>query len=173
MFFFGHLGLGQQVAKPFHKNLPVAPLLFGTVLPDLIDKPLYYGLSHLTGRHGAALGIVAGTRSFGHTILFALTLAAAARMRRSRALAAVALGCATHIFLDIVTDVVLRGAGFSMKAFLWPLLGLQFPIYTYRGWHDHLWHIREPFLLTCEVIGAALLLWEWYRAARSSARAAR
>jgi hypothetical protein len=169
MFFFGHLGLGQQLAKPLDRGLPTLPLLFGTVLPDLIDKPLYYGLAALTHRHGAALGIVAGTRSFGHTILFAAAIAGVARLRRSPALTAVALGCATHIVLDIVTDVCLRGAGFSMQAFLWPLLGLQFPVYVFRSWHDHLWHLREPFLSACEFVGAACLVVEW----RLRSRAAR
>ncbi len=167
MFPLGHLGFGLQVSKPFDRGrprLPLAPLLLGTVLPDLIDKPLYYGLSALTGRRGAALGMIAGTRTFGHTLLFAGALAALGRARRSRALTALSLGCLTHIFLDIVTDSVIRGPGFSLKAFLWPLLGLQFPVYTYRGWHDHLLHIREPFLLVSEALGAALLIWEWRRA---------
>jgi membrane-bound metal-dependent hydrolase YbcI (DUF457 family) len=168
MFLFGHLGLGLKAAKPFDRGLPVAPLLFGTILPDLIDKPLYYSLSALTHHHGAALGIVAGTRSFGHTILFAAALAALGRARRSPALLAVALGCGTHILLDVITDIVLRAPGFSMQAFLWPLMGWQFPVYHYRGWHDHLLHVREPFLLACEIVGATLLLVEWRHRARAA-----
>jgi hypothetical protein len=168
VFIFGHLGFGLKTAKPFGRGLPVAPLLFGAVLPDLIDKPLYYGLSALTHRHGAALGIVAGTRSFGHTLLFAAALATLGRARRSLVLLAVALGCATHLFLDVITDIVLRAPGFSMQAFLWPLLGLQFPVYHYRGWHDHLLHVREPFLLASEIIGATILLVEWRHRARAA-----
>ncbi len=165
MFPLGHLGIGLQTAKPFDRGLPRAPLLLGTLLPDLIDKPLYYGLSWYTGRHGAALGLISGTRTFGHTILFTLAIAAAARLRRSRALAALALGCATHLALDMLTDLVIRAPGFSARAFFWPLLGARFPIYTYRGWHDHLLHVREPFLLASEIVGATILLVEWRRRA--------
>jgi hypothetical protein len=188
MFFFGHLGLGRQVAKPFQRNLPTAPLLFGAILPDLIDKPLYYGLSACGTSCGSALEIVSGTRSFGHTVLFTVLLAAAAGARRSRAMAAVALGCATHLFLDVVTDAVLQVPGLSLRAFLWPLYGVRFPAYRYRGLNDHLWHslgsempihsfhawygqlghLHSTFVPACEVVGAALLIWEWRRNSRGA-----
>ena len=49
MFFFGHLGAGSRLASPFSKGLPRGLLLLGTLLPDLIDKPLFYGLLFLRG----------------------------------------------------------------------------------------------------------------------------
>src|ERR1700733_5728748 len=100
MIFFGHLGIGLKTAQPFRRDLPLKPLLLGTLLPDLIDKTLYYGLSFATGRRGAELRLISGTRTFGHTILFTLALGAIAARRRSKTLAALALGSATHLFLD-------------------------------------------------------------------------
>ncbi|MDE2510595.1 MAG: metal-dependent hydrolase, partial [Elusimicrobia bacterium] len=131
MFPLGHLGLGLQTAKPFRRDRPLKPLLLGTLLPDLIDKPLYYGLSLATGHSGADLGLIAGTRSFGHTVLFTAALAALARARRSKTLAALALGSATHLLLDLITDM--SESGFdgprlmsqSVKTLVWPLMGVQ------------------------------------------------
>jgi hypothetical protein len=163
MFPLGHMGVGLKLAAPFDADLPKRPLLLGTLLPDLIDKPLYYGLSAWTGRVGAQLGLVAGTRSFGHTLVFTAALAALARARRSRAWAALALGAATHLVLDALSDAFTRGVGFSMRALLWPLLGWQFPAYSYRNWHDHLHHVGEPFLLGAEIAGGLFLLLEWRR----------
>ncbi|MBI5201898.1 MAG: metal-dependent hydrolase, partial [Elusimicrobia bacterium] len=41
MIFFGHLGLGDALAAPVRRGLPRRWVLLGTVLPDLLDKPLY------------------------------------------------------------------------------------------------------------------------------------
>ena len=166
MFFFGHLGIGLKTAQPFRRGLPLKPLLIGTLLPDLIDKPLYYGLSWATGRHGYDLGLISGTRTFGHTILFTATLGILAAARRSKVLAALALGSATHLVLDVVTDVFTRRSDYSLRVLAWPLLGWQFPGYTYSGLREHLGNIREPFLLYAELIGAAILFVEWRRARR-------
>jgi hypothetical protein len=166
MLVFGHLGIGLQVARPFRRELPLKPLLLGTLLPDLIDKPLYYGLSWATGRHGLDLGLISGTRTFGHTILFTATLAAVAAARRSKVLAAVALGSTTHLILDVVADVFTRRTDYSLKVLAWPLLGWQFPGYAYSGLREHLAQYHEPFLLCAEIIGAALLLVEWRRVHR-------
>ena len=43
MFIFGHLGIGSKMVYPWRKQITRGALLVGTVLPDLIDKPLYYG----------------------------------------------------------------------------------------------------------------------------------
>jgi membrane-bound metal-dependent hydrolase YbcI (DUF457 family) len=166
MFVFGHLGIGLQVARPLRRDLPVKPLLFGTLLPDLIDKSLYYGLSFATGRRGYDLGLISGTRTFGHTILFTATLGIIAAARRSKGLAAVALGCATHLVLDVVTDIFTRRTDYSMRVLAWPLLGWQFPGYAYSGLREHLGQYHEPFILYAEIIGAALLFVEWRRCQR-------
>ncbi|MDE2510518.1 MAG: hypothetical protein KGL74_05300, partial [Elusimicrobia bacterium] len=119
-----------------------------------------------TGRRGADLGLIAGTRSFGHTFLFTAALAALARARRSKTLAALALGSATHLLLDLITDM--SESGFdghrlmsrSVKTLVWPLMGVQFPPALEGGLIHHLWRIQEPFILGAELAGAAFLIWE-------------
>jgi hypothetical protein len=169
MFWLGHSGIGLQLSKLVDRDPPLKPLLLGTLLPDLIDKPLYYGLSWATHKHGAELGIVAGTRSFGHTILLTASVFAAGRVRKSRALKALSLGMATHLVLDMFTDACLRGADFSMRAFGWPLLGWQFPIYPFYNWHEHIASGRDPFILVTETLGALCLAYEWRRRRRKPA----
>ena len=163
MFWLGHMGLGAQAAARVDRSAPLKPLLFGTLLPDFLDKPLYYGLSALFHRRGAALGIIAGTRSFGHTILLTVLVMSLGARRKSRTLHALGLGMATHLILDLFTDFCLRRGDFSMRAFAWPLLGWQFPVYPFYGWRDHLSSGRDPFMLVTETIGAALLIRAWRR----------
>jgi hypothetical protein len=161
MFWLGHMGIGLETAKLVDRDPPIKPLLLGTLLPDFLDKPLYYGLSWATGKRGAALGIIAGTRSFGHTILLTAALFAVGAARKSRVITALALGMATHLLLDMFSDFCLRRADFSMQAFAWPLLGWQFPIYPFYGWHDHIASGRNPFMIVTESLGALILLYEW------------
>ena len=166
MFWLGHTGIGAQGARLVDRDPPLTPLLTGTLLPDFLDKPLYYGLSWWTGKRGADVGMVAGTRSFGHTVLLTALLFALGSARKSRAWTALALGMATHLLLDAFTDVCVRGPGFSMKALLWPLLGLQFPVYPFYGWRDHVVSGRNPFIVVTESVGLVLLAYEWRRRRR-------
>jgi hypothetical protein len=51
MFIFGHMGFGAAMARPWanpFRKLSFGMILLGTVLPDLIDKTLYYSLSFWT-----------------------------------------------------------------------------------------------------------------------------
>lgn len=166
MFVLGHAGLGLGTARPFRRGLPLKPLLLGTLLPDLIDKPLYYGWSGAIGRHGADLSLISGTRTFGHTLLFTASLGALAAARRSKTAAALALGSATHLLLDVVSDAFTRRADFSLRVLAWPLLGGRFPGYLYSGWSEHLGQFREPFFLYAELVGALVLFVEWTGARR-------
>lgn len=164
MFWLGHAGFGLEGARLVDRDPPLKPVLLGTLLPDFIDKPLYYGLSWATGRRGAALGIVAGTRSFGHTLLLTGLLFALGSHRKSRTLKALALGMSTHLVLDMASDLWLRTAGFSLQAFVWPLLGWQFPVYPFYSWRDHITSGKQPFMIVTETLGALLLLLAWRRA---------
>ena len=99
----------------------------GALLPDLIDKPLYYVPAWLTGRRGAAAGILSGTHLFAHTGLFLVVLTVAGLVTRSPPLRALAIGVATHLVLDFV------GLSMSLGTLLWPLFGWHFPAYPFRA----------------------------------------
>ena len=162
MFALGHLGIGKMLAaRPFRDFSPSDRRAFfvGALLPDLVDKPLYYIPAWVTGRRGAAAGILSGTHLFAHTGLFLLVLILAALVSRSGLLRALAIGVATHLVLDFV------GRSMDVGTLLWPLLGWHFPTYPFRSLGQHLGTLFNPVTFMGETLGAALLWWD-YRNAR-------
>ncbi len=166
MFVLGHLGIAKKLAaRPYRRfsRLDKRVFFVGALLPDLIDKPLYYLPAWLTGKQGAAAGILSGTHLFAHTGLFLLVLATAALVTRSRPLRALAIGVATHLVLDIV------GLSLSWRALVWPLFGWHFPAYPFTSLSEHLGTILHPITLIGELLGAAILWSDYRRARRQSA----
>ena len=166
MFAFGHLGIGKRLAaRPFRHFAPIDRRAFfvGALLPDLVDKPLYYIHAWITGRRGAAAGILSGTHLFAHTGLFLLVLTVVALITRSRPLRALAIGVTTHFVLDFV------GLSMNLGTLLWPLLGWQFPTYPFRSLGQHLRTIFNPITFVGETVGAAILWWDYRKARRPAA----
>src|SRR5436190_18659350 len=97
MFVLGHVGIGRTIASAKSCHLPFLAFAVGAVLPDVIDKPLYYT---------RLFGLVTCTRTFGHTGLFLLAVVAGALWTRSPVARALALGAATHPILDGVLDLL-------------------------------------------------------------------
>jgi membrane-bound metal-dependent hydrolase YbcI (DUF457 family) len=167
MWVLGHLGIGSGIARRISRGLPIGWLLFGTVLPDLIDKPLYYGLSLATGKRGFDLGLVSCTRTFGHTAIFLVAIAIYAWARRSRAAAAVALGVGTHLVLDAFQDYWFRaflgneGESSALVALLFPFHLARFSEMPFASLAEHLRSVGRPFLLVSEGIGALILARLW------------
>ena len=160
MFALGHLGIGKAIAtRPYRRfSAPEKRAFFlGALLPDLIDKPLFYVPFWL--RHGRG-EILSGTHLFAHTALFLLVLVVAARLTRSLVVRALAIGVATHFVLDLV------GLSMGLGTLLWPLYGWRFPAYTFSNLGQHLFTIFRPVTLAGEVLGAAILLWGWWKARR-------
>ena len=176
MLPLSHLGIGLRLAKPFGR-LPVRWVLLGTLLPDLIDKPLYYGLKFALEPAHPALGIITGTRTFGHTGLLLVTLLGWALAfgkhptRRGR-FAALAVGMATHLFLDAVADRLtppLPGhvrEPSTLMALLFPYYG-RFATLPFEGATAHLRSHLRGFTLSMEVVGFILLSWELWTRERS------
>jgi len=159
MFVLGHMGVGGTMAAPLARRLPWRLVLVGTLLPDLVDKPLYYGLSLATGREGAALGLICGTRTVGHTALVVLLLASVAGLTRSPSLQALALGLSTHTPIDILADLVGRDPGRSaLVAWLFPLLGPHFAVSPFHNPWEHLGVLKHLDTLLGEALGATLLV---------------
>lgn len=166
MFVLGHLGIGSILAARRVRAEQLAWLLFGTLLPDLIDKPLYYVLVVATGRRGAELGLVSGTRTFAHTLLFAVALWLVVPRRIGTPLF---LGLATHLFLDEMGDVLrwlipalgTHSPPGTISAILFPLLGPHFPVAPYRSALEHVQSLDSAYVIACEAIGAVLLVWQW------------
>jgi hypothetical protein len=143
MLPFAHLGIGSELARRASgRELPFAALLAGTILPDVIDKPLFLW------SHASEIG---GSRSFGHTLLFLLAIVALGRLRRSEATIALAWGVASHLALDLLSKPTSAPSWFLGYAHVlaWPLFGLDFPLLP-KGMHG-------PIAFAFEILGAALL----------------
>lgn len=164
MFLLGHLGIGSKLVSPWTGGLRKRDVFFGTILPDLIDKPLYYGLVIITGKKASELGIISGSRTFGHTALLLVILVLLAAIRKSRLGAGVALGMMTHLLLDNLGDHLGPHAlNYRISPLLWPLTGWSFPLIPFESWKEHIWTIKSPFILWAEVIGLLLLLWDYWQ----------
>lgn len=179
MFILGHLVIGSRFANPFTFKKTTNPifepnqkrlrnaLLIGLLLPDLIDKPLYYGFLK-----DHSIGMVVSTRTFGHTLLLCLTVALSAKIFRSRVLTFLAWGCGIHLFLDHGWDflgTVFDSLGFfgdtphwedfaffsdRWAGLLWPLLGFRFPHPAFDNIYEHF----LSFLTSSNGIGELLAL---------------
>jgi hypothetical protein len=166
LFVLGHLGIGSALAARRVRAEQLAWLLLGTLLPDAIDKPLYYALVLATGRRGAELGLISGTRTFGHTVLLAVLLWVALPRRIGTPLF---IGIATHLFLDQLGDVAsalfpvlgTHGRPGTISAILFPLLGPHFPISPYRSALEHAESLANAWVVAGEIVGAVLLVWQW------------
>jgi hypothetical protein len=160
MFALGHVGIGRRlVPRRYRVFTPLERRIFtiGALLPDLIDTPLYYIPSWITGKRGAELGLIAGTHSFGHTGLFLLALTIAAMFLRRPGARALAIGVATHLGLDVV------GLTMDKATLFWPFLGWRFTPFPHSGLGEHLWTVLHPVTLAGELIGGAIIVWDLWR----------
>jgi hypothetical protein len=152
---------------PLRRLLPAWFLFFGCLLPDLIDKPLFYGLLWIRGQ---ADPLFCGTRTIGHTGLFLLALLALAAVTRSRALWAVAAGVTTHLLLDIGGEVF---GGADPESSIWlaiffPAFGARFPVAQFASLYEHLRiSAQSAYYIAGEILGGAILLGSWVSRRRS------
>lgn len=173
MFVFAHIGIGRKIASPWSRGLPLWPLVLGCLLPDIIDKTLFYGFRVL---HWApAESIITGTRTFGHTAILLLVILALSGILKSRTLSAVSLGMATHLLLDNVGDHlhtvfssntlegVLTTSNSASVALLWPLMGVHFANFPYASFSEHLKHSLQLEILIGEVLGLLFIGWDYWK----------
>lgn len=169
MFILGHLGVGSKIVSPWSKGLPRAYLFLGTLLPDLIDKPLYYSMVWATGRRGEQIGLICGTRTFGHTALVLLSVTFLSILKKSPRLAALALGIGSHLVLDAIGDQFgEKGKVYELSALLWPLTGTAFPVLKFTTIEDHLATFSRPFVYTGELMGLLFLSWDFWQSRHRS-----
>jgi inner membrane protein len=173
MLVFGHLGLtigaawalGHSYDKLQARKQPLEAsvnkiqrlaskidyrvVIIGSMLPDIIDKPL--GLWVLHGEYG-------GGRSFFHTLLFALLLILGGliwyKKKRGILLLTLALANITHLVLDEMWV--------CKETLLWPALGLSFHPADSTDisiWFSSLWNgfLTNPSAYIPETMGALII----------------
>jgi inner membrane protein len=125
-------------------------LLIGSLLPDIIDKPIGRFFFKDTFNNG---------RIFSHTLLFLVVLIVGGLIlylaRRKNWLLVLAFGTFTHLILD--------GMWKEPRTLLWPLYGFSFPQYpeSIRSWLDSIlsYVTGSPWVLIPEILGLAIIAW--------------
>lgn len=146
MYALGELGIGLGLAwLVSYRNRAAVDfrlVLVGSILPDLIDKPL-----------GAILHLEA--RLWAHSLLFLGVILALSLRPALRGLRWVGFGDAVHLLVDLIWE--------QPMVALWPLLGVGFPAgeQSFGGYLQIL--LTNGYVQFGEIVGGAILIAAaWY-----------
>ena len=123
-------------------------LLIGSLLPDIIDKPL----GHVFFRQ-----IFSNGRIFCHTFLFLIVVAIVGlylyRHYGKTWMLALSFGTLAHLVLDQMWQ--------TPRTFFWPFLGLTFDKVDISNWTIDILHalFNKPRVYIPELVGVAILIW--------------
>jgi len=146
-------GRSSQVGKwawftSLANRVDIRILFIGSLLPDIIDKPVgRYIFSDIYG-HG---------RIFAHTLLFFIVITVAGlllyKYRRRIWLLTLASGTFMHLILDEIW--------YNPRTLFWPFLGFTFERSDLTDWLLNILHslISDPAVYVSEAAGLAVLLW--------------
>lgn len=162
MIFFGHIGITTGVFKvcentgkrnkDIHRGYDFRYVILGSILPDIIDKPIGAWLLRSTFHN---------SRIIGHTLLFSILLIMCGLYRRFKKgrkdMLLVGAGCIVHLILDSMW--LYRGT------LLWPLYGLKFPERAEGNWLNMSLErlIQDPFYYLSEAGGFVYMLFLFLR----------
>ncbi len=141
MYALGELGIGLGLAwLVSYRNRGAVDfrlVLLGSILPDLIDKPL-----------GAILHLDA--RLWAHSLLFLGGLLAISLWPTFRGLRWVGFGDAVHLLVDLIWE--------QPMVAIWPLLGVAFPPgeQSFGNYLQIL--LSDPYVQFGEIVGGIILL---------------
>jgi membrane-bound metal-dependent hydrolase YbcI (DUF457 family) len=130
------------------KQIDIRVLLIGSLLPDIVDKPLGLYLFRDTFSSG---------RIFCHTLLFLILITIAGvylyRRRAKVWLLVLSFGTMTHLILDRMW--------LTPRTLLWPFYGFRFPPEDVSKWGSNMLHelLKDPGIYVPELIGAVILAW--------------
>lgn len=142
MLFFAHVGLALASARALGP-VSLAFLALGSMLPDIIDKPL--GLF--------IFGSMSMGRTFAHTLIFLLLLFAISLIVRDLRAFSLTWG----VFIHLILDSMWR----SPQILLWPFLG-PFPdvdlLDTFGYFHMLMHGLERPQILIPEMLGLGYII---------------
>jgi hypothetical protein len=130
------------------KHVDIRFLLVGSVLPDIIDKPIGIFLFRATFSSG---------RIYAHTLLFLVLVTIIGLLIKRYSgktwSLALSLGTLLHLMLDQMWQM--------LKTLLWPLFGTDFEKIETTYWLDNYFYalFEEPSAYVPEMIGFVALIW--------------
>jgi inner membrane protein len=164
MLIFGHTGItlgaativaGAANRQPvsgwftaLSRYIDIRVLLVGSLLPDIIDKPVGQYFFRETFSNG---------RIFSHTLLFVIVLAAIGFFLFKRYRQVWMLTLAAGTFFHLILD----GMWTIPATLFWPLLGFEFEKEDLTGWLSNIFKalFTRPGIAIPEIIGLAVLVW--------------
>jgi inner membrane protein len=162
MIFFGHLGITTACVKLYestgkkekisykskHTKIDYRMVFIGSMLPDIIDKPIG-GFFFRNYFHNSRL--------FGHSLIFSITLILLGtylnNYKKTNKILLIGAASLIHQILDSMWVYP--------RILYWPFLGLKFPKRVGEGWikHDIIKLLTDPRTFMPEVIGGLILLY--------------
>jgi len=143
-----HTSRAFQFTTVLENQIDLRLLLIGSVLPDIIDKPI--------GQFFFA-DIFNNGRIFCHTLLFLIAITLAGlyfyRIRAATQLLILSFGTFMHLILDQMW--------LYPQTILWPIYGFVFPKAYLEHWLEKLLHdlCTDPSVYVPELLGLAILVW--------------
>ncbi len=129
-------------------RIDIRLLLIGSLLPDIIDKPIGGFFFQETISNG---------RIIGHTLLFLILITLAGlylyQSRGKTSLLAVSFGTFTHLIFDQMWH--------APRTLFWPIYGFTFDRMGLTDWIPSMLHtlMTDPQVYIPEVVGTAVLVW--------------
>ena len=154
---------GETANPPLLRKsrLDIRFLLIGSLLPDIIDKPIGLYFFRETFSNG---------RIFCHTLLFLILVTVIGLYFYKRSGKTWALALSLGIFFHLTLDQM----WLTPQTLLWPLFGLDFKRVDLSDWVTNIFQalLTEPAVYLPELIGAAILIWfTWTLLYRKKTRA--
>lgn len=129
-------------------RIDIRTLLVGSLLPDIIDKPVGQWLLTEYFSNG---------RIFGHTLIFLILITFWGlffyRYYGKTWFLFLSFGTFMHLILDQMWH--------TPRTLLWPILGLKFERIDLTGWIEGIWHglLTDPAIYIPELLGLFMLIW--------------
>ena len=142
------LGSSTSFFRSLANRMDIRFLLTGSMLPDIIDKPVGLYIFRETFSNG---------RIFSHTLFFfVLVMVAGLMLRRNSGKTcglALSIGTFFHLTLDQIWE--------TPKTLFWPLFGIGFEKYKIGNWVMNILQglLENPKLYVPEIIGFVVLGW--------------
>jgi len=130
------------------RYIDIRLLLVGSLLPDIIDKPVGQYFFRETFNNG---------RIFSHTLLFLVLISAVGlylyKRHRQVWMLTLAAGTLLHLILDEMWN--------APATLFWPLMGFTFKKTALAGWATNILRalFSDPSVYIPEAVGLVILLW--------------
>ena len=142
------LGSSASFFRSLANRMDIRFLLIGSILPDIIDKPVGLYIFRETFSSG---------RIFSHTILFLVLVTIVGLILRRNSGKTWGLALSIGTFLHLMLDQMWQ----TPKTLFWPLFGIAFERIETAYWVGNIFYalFNKPDVYLPEIIGFVVLVW--------------